>query len=236
MYINQKKSSLVISNVSLSTMPDLSFNKYLTYLKICKTNLTEIDGNKLPETLLTLICEDNEISNVYNLPKNLKYLNLSFNKIENIDKLPSELEVFIILNNKLKKLPNLSDTMTYLAFGYNYITKIDMLPKKLQELHCYYNLLNELPNIPQNLKSLQCYGNKLKWLPYIPESVSRLNCHLNEFPELIKFQRDDLSRKIFINKIYNFRNLFYSLKLKNKFIKWLKKIRKNKNKNNCQII
>lgn len=235
MYNSERlKSSLIISDNSLSVIPDLSSNKCLTYLKICNTNLKEIDGNKLPKTLTTLICEDNQISNVYNLPKTLTYLNLSSNKIENIDELPPELEAFIILNNKLKTLPNLPDTITYLAFGYNYISKINILPKKLKELHCYYNLLIELPNIPQNLKSLQCYGNKLRWLPYIPESVTSFNCHLNEFPELIKTQHNDLAKKIFINKIYIFRNLFYSLKFKNKFIKWLKKIKLNKT--DCQIL
>lgn len=230
---NTVQTSLLIEEPNLLIMPDLSSENNIIQLKIYKTKLQYLDGNLLPKTLITLICEDNEIMNVYNLPKSIKYLNLSFNKIQNIDNLPPNLETFIISNNNLTNLPNLPNTIKFLAFGYNQLTKINKLHDNLQELHCYYNLLNELTNIPQKLKSLQCYGNNLAWLPYIPESVIRFNCHFNDFPDLIKIQKTDLCKKQFINYIYNFRLLFYSLKYKNKFIEWVQKIKKNKQPNYC---
>jgi hypothetical protein len=215
---------LTLSHMNIKKLPDLTEYIHLKILKLDNNLLEQIDGNNLPKSIVSLICNNNQITNIYNLPENLKYINLSFNKIKTIDELPLALETLMLQNNLLTKLPKLPSALKYLSIGYNYITKINNLPDGLQELHCYYNNITSINAFNKNITAIQCYGNKLNYLPYIHPSVKKITCHLNEFSDLLKFEKNDMAKINLLNKLHNFRKLFYTIKLKNKFKYWINKL------------
>lgn len=225
---------LTLSHISIKNLPDLTGYIHLKILKLDNNLLEQIDGNNLPKSLVSLICNNNRITNIYNLPENLKHLNLSFNKIKTINELPPALETLMLQNNLLTKLPKLPSALKYLSIGYNHITKIDNLPAGLQELHCYYNNISSINALNKNITTIQCYGNKLNYLPHIHPSVKKITCHMNDFSDLLKNAKDNITKIHLLNKLHNFRKLFYTIKLKNKFKYWLNKSQNTyKYKNSC---
>ena len=77
-----------------------------------------------------------------------------------------------------------------------------------------------MPTLPQNLITLYCHNNKLTSLPTLPQNLITLYCHNNPISEivnntsLIEINRD-------IRTLNNFRYLYYFLKFKKQFRKWL---------------
>ena len=73
---------------------------------------------------------------------NLKELICSNNKLTSLPDLPNALERLYCYNNKLKSLPDLPDTLEKLSCYNNKLTFLPDLPNTLKYLYCYNN---ELP-------------------------------------------------------------------------------------------
>jgi hypothetical protein len=82
-----------------------------------------------------------------------------------------------------------------------------MLPETLKRLFCTNNKLTLLPTLPQNLKILS-YSNIAIYKPV--NSNSLINYRIN----LIQIKKN-------VQIINNFRHLYYCLKFKKQFRKWL---------------
>lgn len=73
--------------------------------------------------------------------KKIKELICSNNKITFLDNLPSDLIKLDCSNNQLVNLDNLSSDLTELICYYNKLVNLDNLPTQLIKLNCSYNQL-----------------------------------------------------------------------------------------------
>lgn len=112
--------------------------------------VTRITG-PLPSSLIYLICEGNEITELPELPKSLMVLN--------------------VIANKLTKLPNLPANLKTLRCSLNKLTYLPPLPPMLETLQCGDNEITELPELPKTLRSLSCSWTKIKRLPALPPNI-----------------------------------------------------------------
>jgi Leucine-rich repeat (LRR) protein len=166
--------------------------------------------NSLSEDILDLNISCLRIKSLPNLTrfKNLKTLDCSNNKLNLLPTLPQNLKTLYCSNNKLTLLPT--------------------LPQNLKTLNCHNNKLTLLPTLPQNLKTLYCHNNKLTLLPTLLENLEILGYSNNPIYKIVN--NDTLLQiKQNIQILNNFRYLYYSLKFKKQFRKWLwEKIREVK--------
>jgi hypothetical protein len=146
------------------------------------------------------------------------YTNLTF-----INSLSNTLIELRCNNNKLTYLPILPETLKILLCDYNHIRFLPILPKTLKVLHCSNNELLSLPNIPNTLLELICFNNLLTSLPKLPK-LNLLLCENNPF-YYYYFSFEIKTINTIYNIIHNFRNLYYLLKYKKQFHKWLWKSR-----------
>jgi Leucine-rich repeat (LRR) protein len=133
--------------------------------------------------------------------KNLKKLNCSANQITSLPSLPQTLKILYCSDNKLTSLPT--------------------LPQNLQTLYCYSNQLTSLPTLPQHLEFLDCSYNKLTSLPTLPQNLKTLYFYSNPADEIVDNNYCLIKIKQNIQILNNFRHLYYSLKFKKQFRKWL---------------
>ena len=166
------------------------------------TTAIEIYLNSLSEDILTIYIHNKGIKSLPDLTrfKNLKILSCS--------------------NNKLTLLPTLPQNLVILYCDNNQLTSLPTLPQNLKILYCSKNELTLLPTLSQNLKSLYCSDNQLTSLPSLPPNLEMLRCFNNYIYEII--QGDSLFQiKENIQILNNFRYLYYCLKFKKQFRKWL---------------
>lgn len=149
----------------------------LQHLKIFINNQTNINltCSKLPTTLISLfiICSNNNISCLDNLPPTLKVLSICANYIS-LDNLPPTLEALKIKNygdiNTLNNLPpnlkilviicknfnvpisNLPNTLQYIAINSTNNFDIDCIPSSLKYFICNLQIYNKYMNIYTNIK------------------------------------------------------------------------------------
>jgi Leucine-rich repeat (LRR) protein len=77
-----------------------------------------------------------------------------------------------------------------------------------------------LPTLPHNLELLHCFRNQLTSLPTPPQNLKELYCHANPISKIVN--SNTLFQRIKNIKILNhFRDLYYCLKFKKQFRKWL---------------
>jgi Leucine-rich repeat (LRR) protein len=185
---------------------------------------TEIETylNSLPYDTLIIDISGRDINSLPDLTrfKNLEILRCSYNKLTSLSTLPQNLKVLHCCCNEFTSLPT--------------------LPQNLKKLYCYNNELTSLPTLPQNLKELDCSNNELTCLPTLPQNLRMLTCSYNELTSLQTLPQNLREFYYFNNPIYkivnsntlfqikqniqivnNFRDLYYCLKFKKQFRKWL---------------
>jgi E3 ubiquitin-protein ligase SspH2 len=196
-----------VSHKELKYLPDLTRFKKLKVLVCYNNYLTKLP--KLNDSLEGLYCQRNQITELPDLNNNLYELHCSNNQIIELPSLNENLEVLYCNNNKLTKLP--------------------ILNKNLGELCCSNNQITELPCLTENLKELYFYNNKVKYFQYIEYELYQFEYHMNPIHkilfELKEYGDDFIELKNKINKLNDFRYLYYSLKCKKKLITWLWKVR-----------
>ena len=206
-YLNSLSEDITILNISrngLKYLPDLTRFKNLKKLNCPDNELTSLPN--LPSTLEELNCSNNKLTFLSFLPQNLKALNCSINKLTSLI-LPENLLSLECSNNKL--------------------TSLQTLPQNLKALYCYNNKLTSLQTLPQNLNILYCSNNKLTSL-ILPENLEELYFHNNPIYEIV-INNNLIKIKQNIQIFNNFRYLYYCLKFKNHFRKWLwEKVREPK--------
>ena len=167
------------------------------------TTTIETYLNSLSYNTLTIDISSKGIKSLPDLTrfKNLKKLSCSANQLTSLPTLPQTLEILYCSDNQLTSLPT--------------------LPQNLEILYCYYNQLTSLPTLPQNLKFLDCSYNQLTLLPTLPQNLKTLYYYSSPIDEIVNNNNCLIKIKQNIQILNNFRNLYYCLKFKKQFRKWL---------------
>ena len=188
--------------------------------------------------LKILWCSNNKLTCLPLLPSTLKILWCSDNKLTWLPLLPSTLKELWCSNNKLTCLPLLSSTLTVLVCHNNQLTRLPLLPSTLTKMTCHNNKLTCLPLLPSTLNELYYIDNRPLILPLLPSALEILYFNNNPFLDYYIKPEESLSMTDYIAKlrnqieiINNFRELFYALKYKKQFKKWLWHIREPKIRN-----
>ena len=120
---------------------------------------------KLPQKLNLLICYNNNLINLPELPNSLKELIIIDNNNNNNNNNNNDTD---LINLSLSKLPNKLETI---HFSQNRLKTLPILYNSLRELHCNINNLIKLPKLPNTLELLNCNNNQLTELPDLPNGL-----------------------------------------------------------------
>lgn len=169
-----KITSMDLSCNKLTSAEEISGFKNLTWLSLARNMLREVPVElKLLLRLCHLDLSHNSLTSCL-VPKNLKTLQISNNKLTCLELC----------------LPNLSK----LCANNNMLQKTSLSLPRLQHLECYNNLLTELPVLHQNLRYMDISRNQLTNLNLI-HLASNLNsliaadnmiCSLSAIPKSLK--------------------------------------------------
>lgn len=208
-YINSLPSDILIINVSfknLTYLPDLSRFTKLEEL-YCKNNEL-VSLPQLPNSLKRLCCENNQLSSLPELNDNLILLSCCDNELVLLPQLPNSLESLYCENNQLRSLPQ--------------------LPNNLESLYCENNELRSLPPLNDNLYVLMCDNNPIYYLPYLNNNLEYLSYISTPIYNVLLHDKLYIIKKHIII-LNNMRHLYYCIKFKKQFRKWLwEKIREPK--------
>jgi hypothetical protein len=118
-----------ISDEGLTKLPQLppDLNKLFCF----KNRLTELTPVSFLEKLYHLDCDQNLLTELPQLPKDLQRLECCY--------------------NQLTQLPHLPKGLTILRCDYNQLTELPPLPPSLEVLSCRKNPLNQFPQLPPKL-------------------------------------------------------------------------------------
>ena len=155
--------------------------------------------------------------------ENNKYFKLACDALDifNMESMVFTIETY------LNSLPPLNENLKNLYCSYNELTSLPSLNKKLKKkLYCDRNPLTLFPPL----------NNELKYLLWKTYLIYDLLILIIDFELEIQIEHDDCELDIIendfkeqLNEILNiinkFRHLYYSLKFKKNFIKWLWKSR-----------
>ena len=158
--------------------------------------------NSLSDGILTL-----DISNkgIHSLPDLTRFTNL---------------EILYCHDNHLISLPDLPEKLTLLSCYKNKLTFLPPLPENLEKLFCNNNQLTSLPYLPKNLKSIYCDNNQLTSFPHLPKKLTSFYYSNNPIYNIV-YSESFIQTKQNIQIVNNFRYLYYCLKFKIQFRKWL---------------
>ena len=181
----------------------------------------------LPNTLDMLDCSENLLVRLPTLPNDkLNYLKCDFNSLTSLPELPKSLKILICSDNYLTTLPRLPDHLSMLYCDQNELTRLPKIPNRLSILHCADNQLTCLPNLPFCVMTvIYCRDNPL--LPFL----SNIKTFGGGFVDIrARMKNLDLDSFISVtNKFNRFKHLFYCIKFKTQFRKWLwEKVREPK--------
>ncbi len=170
---------LDLSNLHLTELPPLPDD--LIMLRCDSNELTFLP--ELPSSLKILHCHQNQLTSLPELPPFLESLSCSNNPITSLPLLPSSLTQLVCIRNCLTDLPPLPQALEELCFDNNYITWLPELPPHLTSLSFCCNQLSSIPSLPHGLHSLFCFANPLETMPELPSTLIYLVCtlpHTNE--------------------------------------------------------
>jgi Leucine-rich repeat (LRR) protein len=140
--------------------------------------------------------------------------------------------MYIQLKNKgLTYLPDLSRfyKLKELNVSCNLLKQLPKLPPSLQEIYCGKNQIEKLPDdLPQDCYILHCHHNQITSLPKLPPMFEVLYIIDNPIYNMFDLRGDAANKVRNIIKIQKFRHIYYTLKFKNRFHKWLWRSRETK--------
>jgi len=202
----------------------------------------------LPKTLKILFCASNFIDELPDLPDELEVICCNGNVLTRLPELPVSLKQLDCDENQLEDLPELYHlkSLKQLSCPNNALTYLPKLPPALEQIYCRANLIYLIPKLPPNLQILDINSNQLLKLPSpLPDTLQILNIQHNLLKELPRlpsrlteisydsnpFVYRDMYYHVFrdfiadMNEIQTIlekvRFLYFSIKFRNKFRKWL---------------
>ena len=213
-----------VGGKGLTYLPDLSRFTNLKELFCSHNQLVTLPP--LPNSLRRLYCSNNQLISLPTFPNSLQKLICSINQLSSLPPLPNSLRELYCSSNQLVSLPPLPNSLQELICSNNQLVSLPLLPNSLQRLHCGNNQLVSLPPLPNSLQRLHCGNNQLVSLPF-PNSLIYLYYCKNPIYNIINSDNVDVAKKN-IKILNKFRDLYYCIKYKKYFVKWLWKSREKK--------
>ena len=137
-------------DLDLSILAELGFRNIKTII-FSKGKITSIRG--LPESLIYLVCPNNLLIELENIPDSIEHLDIENNHIK---------AVALSKKNKL----------TYLNISHNTFEELESLPKSLLQLHCNNNKIKYIYfNGNVNLKVVNISNNPITIIDNLPEDL-----------------------------------------------------------------
>ncbi len=178
------ETELIVSGLYITDLTGVQYFKNLTSLDCSNNIILDSLPSRLPASLTTLWCSQNNINALPALPSSLVNLDCSMNIITEMPTIPSTLCTLNCWQNNLTTLPALPSTLTTLNCFQNKLTSLPALPSSLARLVCEENQLTNLPALPASLKQFYCDYNQISSLPALPDSLTELGCSFNKLSNL----------------------------------------------------
>jgi len=152
-------SEVLTGNIDFSILQDRGFKNVKSIFVEKEGQITNLLN--IPETVDTIICDDQMLEKLDKIPVSLETLSINNNKITKFDcgTLP-KLKVLKISNNELVDLQNLPETLETLECENNQLRELNLANcYKLQELICSNNPILVLQNVPSSISKLEMENN-----------------------------------------------------------------------------
>jgi len=182
--------SLTITHCPLSSVPALPDS--LTFLNVSyDSSITSLPS--LPNSLITLVCNNNSLASLPQLPVGLINLSAFQNvSLHNLGNLPSSLEYLHCSGDSLASFPYAPNLKRIYASS-NQISSILLFPPQIELLDIDYNEISSLPPLPASIRYFYCHMNLLTSFPELPDSIILLGLssnnisHIDSFPKCLKW-------------------------------------------------
>ena len=203
----------LISNYDLDKSGKLSAYEIsqVTDMNATNKNISSIAGIGYFTSLKVLYCNDNSISSLPALPKQLTALCCSNNKLTALPILPSGLKELYCQGNELESLPAIPKGVTIIGCSNNKLLNLPALPDSLLYLYCDNNKISDLPKIPKNLAIMECNDNQIVSMPLLPDTLTTLHAGNNKISRLTNIPSNITVLTCNNNKLESIPNLPNSL-------------------------
>jgi hypothetical protein len=174
-HLNPQISDIIVreplsGDVDFTVLKECNFTN-ITSLQFAQGNITALKN--IPDGITKIICEDNLLVDIDNLPDSIVELNVSGNGIKHLD---------FANGSNIKEL-NISR---------NQFSALTDLPSSLEILKCENNNL-KLLNLEgiQNLKVLHCSNNPLLVVESLPDTITDLQMENNPLTEITRLHSEE---------------------------------------------
>jgi Leucine-rich repeat (LRR) protein len=132
----------ILAEYGFSTIKDITLSK---------GEITSITG--LPKILMSLSCVDNLLTELIDLPRGLRNIDIAHNYLTQIDISPIEqLETLVVTDNKITTLENLPSTLAMIRCDNNQLTHLNLAGlTQLELLNVSNNPITVIENMPENI-------------------------------------------------------------------------------------
>jgi len=180
-HLNPQVSDIIVreplsGDLDFTVLKECNFTN-ITSLQFASGNLTSLKN--IPDGITKIICQDNLLIDLVDLPASLVELNVSGNGLKHID-WSKEMNAIKDVNVSRNQFSTLSE-----------------LPASLETLKCENNIL-KLLNLEgiENLKVLHCSNNPLLVIEHFPDTISDLRMENNPLTEIQRLkEREGLEYK-----------------------------------------
>ena len=207
--------------------PDLSKFKSVTQLYISNCFIHSSQRCSLPKWIKGLSIASTNMNELPELPDSLSRLIITRTSLERLpDRLPSRLLYFVLERiPKLNRLPPLPDGLSLFTCVDTSVREIPPLPEYLYRLYCWNNMLVTLPRIPKNMRYLRCANNPFTLSPWINllHDFSKRDPMIQNYIMYnldISYSNVQIDVKV-IQTMYRFREIYYAVRLRERFRRWL---------------
>jgi hypothetical protein len=200
------------------SFPYLGYKNQMRRLVIRNCIFTDItyECAEFPYWIENIRIENTYLPRLPKLSHRITSLVLRLTNLETIPELPEQLRHLILEhNNRLYSLPKLPNSLTHLYCFDGALTELPTLPMGLIKLRCWKNRLDELPPMPSAMNMINCAGNPFAKMPFIHELL-----HYPYADENAAVIGDLQLHPKVVNVIPRFREIYYAVRLREKFKMW----------------
>ena len=169
-HLNPQSSDIIIreplsGDIDFAVLKECNFTN-ITSLQFTKGKITALKN--IPEGITKLVCPENLLVELPELPDSMVEVNLKENGIKSA-------------NFKDNMLPNLKE----LNLSNNHLVTLDDLPKDLETLYCDNNYLKTIDlDGMDKLKVLHCSNNPVLIIEHFPETITDFQMTNNPMTEI----------------------------------------------------
>ena len=160
---------LDLSLTSLFEIPSLPPN--VQRLDISSNNIRTIRASDLPDSLIELTCNYNDLEVIEKLPPNIRILDCMWNHMKTLPDIPASLEFLHCSHNRLQAIPEppIDSRLRVLTCGHN---RIVYLPK-METIYCLSAEFNSIQAFPTCGPNTYFVGLGYNCIEVVPDTLPR---------------------------------------------------------------